>query len=410
MTLTSEVAAWTAAAARYWQPRRLRTRAMGTLFWVRYEAGDLIVVPGSGNERHVIRDEFLRTWGHIDAGTARATLRQLTNNGSYLEAIYDDLRETAEAIDTADLVDKGDSGRSATNGAGSSRGSGRSVPDSAALPAPAIQDHAQPDLARRLEEADSRLRALRNQYATAYRELESRLHVRERELTAAKDQRDAKISQPDTASRDRPGLELRLVETKTARDRAEAALARTRAELDAVSAANASRVAVLEAHLGEAQDHRDKLLRERNEINEQLQLARTTQARKPEASRITISLSLNALNVDRERMAADPDSLGRAARSIFTDPSASVAECRRVIERSARSLWSRAGNAGTAPNRFGDVMAGLRGAAIIPDPDWHLIKNLYARASGVVHEGGATPDIALWIWLGTLQVAELTVA
>jgi hypothetical protein len=49
----------------------------------------------------------------------------------------------------------------------------------------------------------------------------------------------------------------------------------------------------------------------------------------------------------------------------------------------------------------------LRDHPSMPPSDWHMAKNLYSRASAIVHEGGATPQLALWIWLGVMQLAEL---
>ena len=59
------------------------------------------------------------------------------------------------------------------------------------------------------------------------------------------------------------------------------------------------------------------------------------------------------------------------------------------------------------PDRWMDLMDGLRASPLVPLSDWHLMRNLYSRASGVVHDGGSTPEIALWIWLGVAQAAQL---
>ena len=40
--------------------------------------------------------------------------------------------------------------------------------------------------------------------------------------------------------------------------------------------------------------------------------------------------------------------------------------------------------------------------------DWHLGKNLYARASAIIHGDGASrPDLALWMYFGAAQFCEL---
>ena len=62
------------------------------------------------------------------------------------------------------------------------------------------------------------------------------------------------------------------------------------------------------------------------------------------------------------------------------------------------------------PQNIGDVMGDLYGDAAIPTADWHLMKQLFGRASAIVHEGGASQEMALWIWLGTRGVAELVVS
>jgi hypothetical protein len=56
---------------------------------------------------------------------------------------------------------------------------------------------------------------------------------------------------------------------------------------------------------------------------------------------------------------------------------------------------------------MGQMLSDLYDHESFPAPDFHLAKNLYARASGIVHEGGAEADAALWIWLGVVQIAEL---
>ncbi len=61
------------------------------------------------------------------------------------------------------------------------------------------------------------------------------------------------------------------------------------------------------------------------------------------------------------------------------------------------------------PHGFTQTLSELYGDAAIPTPDWHLMKQLFARASAVVHEGGADQEMALWIWLGTREIAELVV-
>jgi len=98
--------------------------------------------------------------------------------------------------------------------------------------------------------------------------------------------------------------------------------------------------------------------------------------------------------------------LHAAAAVIFSNPVAAVDETRRALEAAARSIYrSSFGNDGPRP--FHELAAELRGNALLPDGDWHLMKNLWSRASGAIHEGKADSSSALWIWLGTAQFAEL---
>ena len=100
--------------------------------------------------------------------------------------------------------------------------------------------------------------------------------------------------------------------------------------------------------------------------------------------------------------------LASAASQIFSNPNAAVADCRRALERSIELLWTSA--TGRTRDKFvtmGMMLSDLYDHPSFPAPDFHLAKNLYARASGVVHEGGAEADAALWIWLGVVQIAEL---
>ena len=85
-------------------------------------------------------------------------------------------------------------------------------------------------------------------------------------------------------------------------------------------------------------------------------------------------------------------------------------ECRRVLERCSRSIWRDAYPGQQPPDRFAETMGDIRDSGVVPAPDWHLMKNLYSRSSDIVHNGGANKESALWIWLGTAEVAELASA
>jgi hypothetical protein len=100
--------------------------------------------------------------------------------------------------------------------------------------------------------------------------------------------------------------------------------------------------------------------------------------------------------------------LQRAAAATFTTPLACVVETRQALELIADGLWRRTSQL-PRPRSIGETLDLLRGSPSIPGSDWHLFKNLWSRASAIVHEGGATSEIALWIWLGTAQLSELVV-
>jgi hypothetical protein len=103
--------------------------------------------------------------------------------------------------------------------------------------------------------------------------------------------------------------------------------------------------------------------------------------------------------------------LDRSAKLVFSNPDGAVLDARRAIEAAVAALWAKAFDRIPQSRRsIGDLLFELREQPSLPGNDWHLAKNLYSRASAIVHEGGATPQIALWIWLGTIQIAELASA
>ena len=102
------------------------------------------------------------------------------------------------------------------------------------------------------------------------------------------------------------------------------------------------------------------------------------------------------------------EGLKRAAELAPEYPMASVAESRQVLEAAVNMLWMAAGNERNTSRRVTDLLAELRGHPLLPDPDWHLVKNLYSRASAIIHdEVRGRADLALWIFFGAVQFCEL---
>ena len=100
--------------------------------------------------------------------------------------------------------------------------------------------------------------------------------------------------------------------------------------------------------------------------------------------------------------------LQQSATYLASDPDTAVMKCRRALEGAVAGLWQQANTGSRLPSvSISQLLTDLRDHPLLGISDWHLAKNLYARSSAIVHEGGATPDVALWIWLGVLQFAEI---
>jgi hypothetical protein len=85
---------WTLLQARYHAPRTLRTRVRGSVFDVSVGAESGTITPASsGRERVLRKTEVLAIWPSLQARANRSEWQHLTENGSYLEGIYDDLAE-----------------------------------------------------------------------------------------------------------------------------------------------------------------------------------------------------------------------------------------------------------------------------------------------------------------------------
>src|SRR4029079_19586632 len=76
--------------------------------------------------------------------------------------------------------------------------------------------------------------------------------------------------------------------------------------------------------------------------------------------------------------------LGSSAKKVFIHPVDAVGDARRALEAAILCLAKVAPSA-PRPKMY-EVLDALRGDAAIPADDWFLMKNLWHRASAVVHE------------------------
>ena len=388
-----------AICARYEPPRRLRTRTMGTPFWVRSESGNLIVTPASGVGRLVRMGELQATWPHIAGGAPRAVWKDLTNNGSYLEAIYDDLQEAQQ---TAPLV--------------------------AQAAGPVVRD-----AQHRLERCTEEYVTLRDRYRIETKHLQEEVRSKTTEVirirmeletarealhaerrTRSTEPLDALRAELDRERASRQQLEHLL---QAARSEAQQTIEGMRVLHEALTTANTE----LRSQLGEAIDARDEAEAAVADVAQRLRVAELKSAHAEESAKLrkgdTIAqddavsaftqLTLSLGVTDRIPEPRQREALISASERLGVDPDAAVAECRRVLERCSRTMWEDAFPERQAPGRFSDAMFDIRSTGVVPEADWHLMKNLYSRASDIVHNGGGTKQAALMIWLGTAEVAEL---
>lgn len=102
--------------------------------------------------------------------------------------------------------------------------------------------------------------------------------------------------------------------------------------------------------------------------------------------------------------------LQRSATQVFKNGDLAILDARRALEDIVARLFEKAMTRSSSGLGVADMLYDLRGHPSVPDSDWYQAKNLYARASAVVHASSSTlrtPQLALWIWLGVYQLAEL---
>lgn len=103
MSDSSTIPSAAALAERYKTARVLRTRATGTPFRVRSVTGRLVVTTTSGSDRDITPDEIIKCWPYVERAAPKNAWKHLSNNSSYLESIYDDLRSQSAASPAAHL-------------------------------------------------------------------------------------------------------------------------------------------------------------------------------------------------------------------------------------------------------------------------------------------------------------------
>lgn len=362
---------------RYGEARRLRTRALGTPFWVRIGPNGFVVTTNSGADRPIAYEVVARCWSHIRGDEPLSRWKALSeNNSSYLAAIYDDMTESRRSESL----------------------SSDSVPD----PSPSVPRNPLSEVGYELDPHALAI-GLRDQTILDLKEELRRLHARSVALAPTTNRVEADAQAAESlrvaleeatkakgeVSRLEGDLRAMAIRRQVAEDKAARADKRT-ADCEARIASADARVKAAERNVADAADDRRKR-----------PLAPTP---------VVMRLDIGALRFEKSSNLPDEVTLplARAAKKVFTDPESAIVECRRALEAVAKLLYLQAFGRPTPDRGTAAVLADLRGHASVPDADWHQAKNLYARASAVVHDGGASAQLALWIWLGTQQLAELT--
>ena len=348
-------------ASRFQAPRTLRTRATGIPFRVVWRGDELVVIPSSGIERRVSTAELRRAWPLIAAGATRTALKLVSNNSSYLDAIFDDLQDT-KRVPGADP---------------------KPVPPSASAEQ---LDGAAVGLLRTAQKEIAELRGQLSGGQDARREIaELRVQLRRaqdagpeiaklrRDLRSAQDE----ISRLERAARIDNTDALEFTITRLRRDLLEAKTALLHTEKELVHAHD--RVAAAGAKAS------------------------------PETGQLVLKIGEHTFDSKHEIRPDLWEILHGAGQLSFKFPSESVAASRRALESALGYLWRQA-TGGVGTPKVADMLSDLHGHRLMPIPDWHLAKNIYGRAGAIVHEGTKRPDQALWIFFGALQICELVQA
>jgi hypothetical protein len=275
----------------------------------------------SGVDRIVQEDELRAVWPYLARSAGRAEWRHLSNNSSYLEAIFDDVTSVARP--------------------GGSHSSGNAPVKAAIGP---------------------------NHVEIA--ELTASISLLTRSLEVASRERDAE---------------------RVAREKSEAALETARKG-------------------GTDANNETRRLRAANEkLKTQMDDLKAT-ARNASRPLPTIEIHLDGKKFASQR-AIRPElwkGLEQAAQLALRHPTASIAESRRTLEIAIGLLWQEITKSPTEGRRVSDLLEELRGHPLLPAGDWHLGKNLYGRASAIIHGAGSSrADLALWVYFGVVQFCEL---
>lgn len=340
--------------ARYRRPTTLRTRATGTPFRVVARGGTLIVVPGSGIERSIQWQELERAWPLIAAGATKSALKTVTNNASYIEAVFDDIGE-------------------------------------ATVPAPSPTSPRGTEVASEVARAQLGAAAQRvTLLEEEVRDTRSRLEAAERVAVGRITDLRAELRQAQSQV---VALERRLA-SRGADDPAVASTLRRYQH---------------EAHRAGA-DLRNALEAKEAANERAAELAEQVKRLQHETHRVqpvlTLRISEHAFTNEHPIRPELWEILYEAGQLAFKFPSASVANSRRAMESAIGHLWRQA-TGGIGTPKMNDMLEQLRGHRLMPNSDWHLVKNLYSRASAIVHDGTKRADLALWIFFGAVQICEL---
>ncbi len=371
--------------SRYGEPRTLRTRATGTPFRAAFSGSELVITTWGGSKRIASMSELARAFPLVAAGASLSKLKTVTNNASYLEALFDDLqvmsRESSKPL--AALVDGGP-----------------------ATPPP-------------VEAPQAQLAALRAEYEVQLRDLR-------RELESVRAKQGRLQNEMETLRSDLMASKTTQVEAqkklKAAIDRAIAAEA---SQAPAQTAAYEAQLRDLRRELESARAKQGRLENEMETLRSALMASKTAQVEAQKKLKAAIDraiaaeashapgsqqilLAVSDGNLVSEHLIAPElwKVLAEAAKLAFAYPAASVTASRRALEMAISQLWKEA-DARDGKESMSDMLHALRGHRVMPDADWHLAKNLYGRASAIVHDGTDRADLALWIFFGAVQVCEL---
>lgn len=371
---------WTSISHAFSSPRRLRTRATGTLFWVKASNSEFTITPGSGRDRVVPRAEFAACWPFITDDQPRSNWRHLTNNASYLEAVFDAVEGASE--------------RERPTPAEPSARDAAPLVDSRQLRIGILEEQVH-DLQRQLGDVDS-LREDIPRLRSKVRALESTSEGKEREIERLRTEL-ARLRLAEPPSQDVGLLTGRLSAAERARDDLQSLHRQAQEDLGQMVEARK-----LQAdELATAKATEERLRGETERLKREF-------AAKPMP--LALGISLGDLKYDLAA-SIDPslkEDIRAGAARVFADPDASIAATRRALETTCRLLLTQSYGApdDAVPMRY--ILDTLRNDPVMPDSDWHLAKNVWSRASAFVHEGGATPLHALWAWLSVVQLAQLT--